>query len=71
MKDIKNPRTPRILPCCDRVPSSEIPGSEIPWIRHCTKFLFIPILLAGFFTEKFRLIDWRWSVWQVGGRRPQ
>ena len=22
--------------------------------------------LAGFFNEKFRLIDWRWSVWLAG-----
>ena len=29
------------------------------------------ILLAGFFKEKFRLIDWRWSGGRVGGRRPQ
>ena len=26
---------------------------------------------AGFFNEKFRLIDWRWSVWRAGGRPPQ
>ena len=26
--------------------------------------------LAGFFNEKCRLIDWRWSVWRAGGR-PQ
>ena len=28
-------------------------------------------ILAGFFNEKIRLIDWRWSVWRAGGRRPQ
>ena len=27
--------------------------------------------LAQLFNEKFRQLDWRWSVWRVGGRRPQ
>ena len=27
-----------------------------------------PRFLAGFFNEKFWLIDWRWSVWRSGGR---
>ena len=35
----------------------------------------VHVFLTGFFNEKFRLIDWRWSVWLAGGwagwQRPQ
>ena len=30
-------------------------------------FIVVLKFLAGFFNEKFRLIDWRWSVWRAGG----
>ena len=38
--------------------------------RHLCKGMRFSFL-AGFFKEKFRLIDWRWSVWRAGGRHPQ
>ena len=40
-------------------------------VSDCLKFhIFNIYFLAGFFNEKFWLIDWQWSVWWAG-RRPQ
>ena len=37
------------------------------YIYYISKIMHHISFLDGFFNEKFRLIDWRWSVWRAGG----